>query len=62
MEPDLTVCENVRFEMRDDVPGLAFSKDSIIIEKSRPDKVLVLNFFWALSMSESSSIFDPWVQ
>ena len=27
MEPDLTVCENVEFEMRDEVPGLAFSKD-----------------------------------
>ena len=27
MEPDLTVCENVGFEMRNDVPGLAFSRD-----------------------------------
>ena len=27
MEPDLTVSENVGFEMRDDVPGLAFSRD-----------------------------------
>jgi len=27
MKPDLTVCENVEFEMRDDVPGLTFSKD-----------------------------------
>ena len=27
MEPYLTVCENVGFEMRDDVPGLAFAKD-----------------------------------
>ena len=26
MKPDLTVCENVGFEMRDDVPGLAFSQ------------------------------------
>ena len=27
MEPDLTVCENVGYEMRDDVAGLAFAKD-----------------------------------
>ena len=27
MESNLIVCENVGFEMRDNVPGLAFSRD-----------------------------------